>query len=285
MKKEIFRVCTIGLVSMLLITGCSKNEEEVTKIRKDDEIKQLFDSGEDKDTTDSVLTDDIEEDDSSNIDEQSNSNVISNSNIKSNTTSNNNTVSKVVKIDTKTVELKDEGVYKIYVVATDSKGKTVWTADIGTIPRGSDAHNMAGYEGKKYYYIANAGKLKALNLQTGKTAWTISVKSEMAAPFFREYGDKLYIFSGMPSTNALDVIDLKTGKQVYYAGELENYIIKEDSKFDFEEYYILSTTNLKIDNNKITMEVIDYDDNDKVVLIGYFEINTNNYKISFKKIK
>ena len=33
------------------------------------------------------------------------------------------------------------------------------------------------------------------------------------------------------------------------------------------------------------MEVIDYDDNDKVVLIGYFEINTNNYKISFKKIK
>ena len=41
MKKEIFKVCTLGLVSVLLFTGCEKNKKAIDTNKAEEEIVQL----------------------------------------------------------------------------------------------------------------------------------------------------------------------------------------------------------------------------------------------------
>ena len=43
MKKEIFKVCTLGLVAVTLVTGCGKESETTKKVAKSNEQEIVLD--------------------------------------------------------------------------------------------------------------------------------------------------------------------------------------------------------------------------------------------------
>ena len=59
---------------------------------------------------------------------------------------------------------------------------------------------------------------------------------------------------------------------------------KEESRFDFEEYYDLITSTMKVKNNKITFEVHDKDDyGHDTGYVGTLNIDLSNYEVTLKK--
>lgn len=270
MKKEIFKVCTLGLVAVTLVTGCGKESETTKKVAKSNEQEIVLDEESNKLESNSSI--------------DSDSNIESNSNeeITSNKTSNVKT-SKVVKVELKETNIGNNKI-KVYINATDAKGKTVWTKDAFTYTAkgGTDFNDLIAIQGDTYYYYGDSLGFKALDIQTGKTVWT-SGKSELGgAAILKEYNNKLYVESGMGSGYCIDVYDLSTGKHLKKV-ELDKSLEKKDSRLDFETYYDLATSTMKIENNKITFEVHDSDDyGHDTGYIGTLSIDLSNYEITFE---
>ena len=211
---------------------------------------------------------------------------ISNTNTKNEKTSNTST-SKVTKVTTK--QTKEDNNYVTTAIATDANGNKVWSKVLGYIPEGSDNNSLIFIEGKDYVYINETVDrteyFTALDKQTGKKVWQVKPKDgTITVPTIVEESDKLYVTSGMAGSYSLEVFDLKTGKELKTISNLENYVIKEDNRFDFEVYYDLITSTMKYNNGQLVFEVRDRDDyGHDTGVVGQLKVNISNYKIVFDR--
>ena len=269
MKKEIFKVCALGLVAVTLVTGCGKENESTKKVTKSNEQEIVLDKESNVNEESNInIEEDINKESNSNKTEEKNSNVKTN---------------KVVKVS---LDQKDMGNKKIkmYINAVDANGKTVWTKDAFTYTDkgGTDFNDLVAEQGDKYFYYGDSQSFSAYDIQTGKIVWTNSKKVLGGAAIFKEYNNKLYVESGMGDYE-LDIFDLSNGKHLKKI-ELTKYLEKEESRFDFEEYYDLITSTMKVENNKITFEVHDKDDyGHDTGYVGTLNINLSNYEVTLKK--
>ena len=244
MKKEIFKVCALGLVAVTLVTGCGKNEKGVDMTGKEEFVS---------------------------YEEKTNSPV-------------------VVKIDTEMYEREDH-FGELMIEAKDSNGEIVWTKSAGLIAENSDNYSLFAYEGEKYVYITEGNEEEqaeyfiALDKQTGEKVWKVKPTVEaIVLPTIIEKDNKVFVATGMAGAYDLEVFDLDTGKELKIVGNLTLYVEKEQSRFDFEDYYEIITDSMKVTDDEIVFDVHDTSDEGKDLgVVGYLKINRENYNVKFEK--
>ena len=241
MKKEIFKVCALGLVAVTLVTGCSNIEEGVKEMTG----KEITISYEEK-------------------------------------------IEPVVK----NIELNSyhrDNKYDMMIEAMDASGEIVWSHRAGSIAEGSDNYSIIFEEGKDYVYvnewINQNAYFTALDKQTGEKVWQVVPETEViTCPTIIENEDKLYVVSGMAGSYSLEVFDLKTGKELKLIDGLSSYVEDKDTKFDFEYYFNIITSTMKLSGNELVFEVRDTDDTgSEEIVVGQLIINIDNYDIKFER--
>ena len=245
MKKEIFKVCALGLVAVTLVTGCGKNEKENEMTGKEECV-----SYEEKVETNSkeVVKVDFE------TYERDNYYVMM-------------------------IEAKDANGE---IVWSKDAGHIAFNSDsYSTIAEEGDKYvymNEWNDEDETTHFIA-------LDKQTGEKVWEVSPKvNTITCPTLEEKDGKLYVVSGMAEGYSLEVFDLDTGKELKMIDELTSYVKRENYELDYDIYYKINTNTMKVTDNEIVFEVHDDDDyGHDTGVVGYLKINRENYSVKFEK--
>ena len=170
---------------------------------------------------------------------------------------------------------------KLMIVARNSENKTIWSNDMGVLPKFSGDFQIDLVQGEKYYYLFNVDTITAHDIQTNEVIW--STKVNIYFPTMIETNGKLFVLNvGDASNNDREFIvyDNKTGKKIYNNNYTE-FFKKNDLD---DELCNIDYLSFKIKNNNIILDVTVPDEkNEKDVKIGVLKINTNDYSVKFEK--
>lgn len=198
-----------------------------------------------------------------------------------------NKESKVVAVEIENIDLKNEEKFQVSVVGKDKDNQIVWSVDYGTVPLGTELIFFVDYKPQyKYAYTIWDSTVIARDVQTGSIIWKSELDDSVTDCYVLNSNEKVILFTGMGMGFKYEILDNSNGKTLKSI-EIEKYLVKEDKRFDFEEYYNIDSSTIKQENeNTISIDVHDKDDyGNDTGLVGYLKINTDDYSVKFEKTK